>query len=438
MEERNEPTLQQSLSWRTLSPSAHPPLALILSDGEAVGPRALISRRCKAALPFAGKYRLIDFALSSCVNAGIEQVGVIAQYQPRSLQTHLGDGRPWDLDRATGGLTYLNPYQTRAGMNWYNGTADAIHKNRAFILRQRSDEVLVLPGDHVYQLDVSVLTALHVGTRADMTLTVAASDEENVRLHHTVVTDDEGRVRTHLPPEAEHPGPWTVMGAMLFSTDVLVGRASEDAADAHSAHDLVADLLPRLLEAGDRVMAFQYTGYWNPVRSVVDYWQSHMGLVSDAPALNLQDEAWFVHTRSDARPPTHVSARAKISHSLISDGCIIEGTVEDSVLSPGVCVGAGAVVRNSVVMHNSIVEERARVENAVLDMDVVVGAHAQVGQLRRQSPTLAAVSPNPLTVVTGGIHVPAATQVVVDERINDRLARAYAEHISHPRPDVVQ
>jgi len=163
-----------------------------------------------------------------------------------------------------------------------------------------------------------------------------------------------------------------------------------------------------------------------------------MGLLSDRPSLNLQDEARFVHTRTDARPPIQVSARAKVSHSLLSEGCIVEGTVEHSVLSPGVYVGAGAVVRDTVVMHDSIVEERARVENAILDMDVVVGAHAQVGQLLRQSPTLSAVSPEPLTVVASGVHVPAGARVVVDQVINDRLDRVYAEHISHPRIDTVQ
>lgn len=242
MESQNRLTLCKSRSWGTSSSRPHPPLAIIFSDGEAVGPRALTSRRCKAALPFAGKYRLIDLALSSCVNAGIERVGVIAQYQPRSLQAHLGDGRPWDLDRASGGLTLLNPYQTRAGMDWYSGTADAIHQNQAFILRQRSDDVLILPGDQVYQLDLSVLTAQHLRTGAALTLAVAATDEQTGRLHHTVAVDDDGRVRALLPPTAERPGPWTVMGVLLFSTDVLIARLSEDAEDAHSTHDLVADL----------------------------------------------------------------------------------------------------------------------------------------------------------------------------------------------------
>jgi len=184
-------------------------------------------------------------------------VGVIAQYEPRSLQAHLGDGRPWDLDRASGGLTFLNPYQTRSGMDWYGGTADAMYQNRAFIIRQRSDEVLVLPGDQVYQLDLSVLTAQHLRAGADLTLAVVATDEENAQLHHSVAVDDGGRVRSLLPPAAEQPGPLAVMGAMLFSTDTLLRRIGEDAEDAHSTHDLIVDVLPRLLAAGDRVMAFQ-------------------------------------------------------------------------------------------------------------------------------------------------------------------------------------
>ena len=212
-----------------------------------------------------------------------------------------------------------------------------------------------------------------------------------------------------------------MMGVLLFSADVLSRWLDEDVQQPHSTHDLIHDVLPRMVRSGARVMAVRHTGYWNALQTVPDYWRAHMRLVSEAPRFNLQDAAWPIRTRPEVRPPMQVLAHARVSHSVLSEGCVIEGTVEHSVLSPGVHVGPGAVVRYAVVMHDTVVEECAVVENAILDADVVVGAHGRVGQRRRQAPTLNEGEPNPLTIVTQGVHIPAEDTFRAISTGRDRL-----------------
>lgn len=394
-----------------LSASSGQPLALVLSDDPFADLGQLTTCRCKAALPFAGKYRLIDFALSNCVHSGVETVGVITQYRPRSLHAHLDYGRPWDLDRRQGGLTLLHPYQARTGMGWYAGSADAVYQNLDYVFHNRADEVFVLTGYGVYCMDLNAMVARHREAKADLTVAVVAVDKGRER-YATVVVDDEGHVRRLIPPGDGEPGPLAVMGVLLFSTDALSWRLSEDAQDPSSAHDLIQNVVARMAAAGDRVVAYQHTGYWRNLRTVYDYWAASMDLLSDSPGLNLQDEAWPILTRFEVRPPTRIAIGARVSHSLLSEGCVVEGTVEYSILSPGVYVAPGAVVRNSVLMHNVTVEERAVVENAILDMEVEVGPQARVGHSRRHAPTLNSAPPRLLTVIGKGEHVPAKTVVV--------------------------
>jgi glucose-1-phosphate adenylyltransferase len=274
-------------------------------------------------------------------------------------------------------------------------------------------------------MDLNVLAAQHRRTKADLTVAVVSLDKGLACRHHTLVVDDEGWVQKVLPPAADDPGALAVMGVLLFSTDVLSWRLSEDAQRLSSSHHLVRDVLPWMIEAGDRVMAFHYTGHWDAVQTVHDYWQAHMRLAHRDPGLNLQDTAWPIRTRPEVRPPTRVEERARVLHSLLSEGCIIDGTVEYSVLSPGVYVGPGAVVRNSIVMQDTIIEECAQVENAILDRSVLVGAYAQVGEVRRRSPRLEESMPEPLTVVTRDVHMPAHGVIKANRWFYDQLARAH-------------
>jgi len=309
-------------------------------------------------------------------------------------------------------------------MSWYAGTADAVYQNLDYIFRHRVDEVLVLTGSEIYTLDFYNLIAQHRKAKADLTIGVVAVKGQVASRHSSLVVDHEGWVHRIMPPESDAPGSLAAMGVLLFSVDVLSWRLSEDSQQQSSTHDLVFDLIPRMIESGDRIMAFQHTGYWNSLQNVCGYWQANMDLLHEGQGLTLQDASWPIRTQYEIRPPTRVSTGARMSHSLIGEGCIVDGTVEYSILSPGVHVAPGAVVRHAVIMHNTSIEERACVENAILDMDVIVGPQAQVGQAHRHAPTLGATAPVQLTVVEKGTHIPAQQVVLPDATDNDWIFSA--------------
>jgi glucose-1-phosphate adenylyltransferase len=413
-----------------------PPAALIICDDPFADLGILTSERCKAALPFAGKYRLIDFALSNCVNSDIETVGVITQYKPRSLHSHVAYGRPWDLDRAKGGLTLLHPYQARTEMNWYTGSANAVYQNQDFVLRQKTDEVLILIGSQVCAMDFTPMIARHRETKADLTVAVIHTGKGSSSQQHTVRISDEGFIQELVPPDSDKPSNAVLMGVLLFSTEALNWRLGEDAQRQSSTHDLFCDVLPSMIETGDRVVAFQHVGYWNSLQTAYDYWRASIELLGESPHLNLQDASWPIRTQFEVHPPTRVSRGARIAHSLFSEGCIVDGTVEYSVLSPGVSIAPGAVVRHAIVMHNTSIEERAWVENCILDMDVIVGPQAHVGTSYRHAPTVYATAPVQLTIVEKGTRIPAHGTVEPGSATSDWLL-ARQQDLSSERVDAV-
>jgi glucose-1-phosphate adenylyltransferase len=408
-------------AWGTWANGSRSPLALILADDPHADLSGLTVRRTKAALPFGGKYRLIDLLLSNCINSGIEAVGVIGQYQSRSLTTHLAYGRPWGLDRK-GALTLLLPYQRHSardhngGIDWYMGTADAIHRNQDFVLHSRADVTLVLSAGEVHNVDLVRLIRQHQETGADLTVAVVPAVTSALSQHCTLTIDGQRTVRAFGYVGSGEPGQWEVIGVLLFSAEAMCERLREDARRYNSAHDLVGDVLPRMIQAGDRVMAFQHSGYWNRLKSAEEYWQASMDLVDEPPKLGLEDKAWPIYTRPDVRPPARILPGASVSQSLICEGCAIEGMVEHSILSPGVYVAPGAVIRNAVVMHDAHIGECARVENAVLDMEVIVSPRARVGAAHRRAPTLAPSQPNSLAVLERGARVP--TEGVIEPSIS--------------------
>ena len=391
--------------WPHAEVSTHSALAVILADDPSTNLDRLTVHRSKAALPFAGKYRVIDFALSNCANSGIQKVGVITQYQPRSLQTHLAHGRPWDYDRRDGGLWVLYPYQARSGMSWYAGTADAIHQNQGFVQRHHPAQVVVITGSEIATVDLDMLTAHHVQAGADLTLVATSTDDTS---HHTtLIADHRGEVRELIPPGSVRRHTLALMGTMVFSTEVLTQRLNEDAQRPSAGHDIVRDVIPAMLRARDRVMVMQYSGYWSRLLDIRDYWKANMALLREDPALNLQDAAWPIRTQLQIRPPARFSAGARVAHSLLSEGCSIDGTVEYSVLAPGVSVAPGAVVRHSILMQDVTVEERAVVENAIIDAQATVGPYAHVGEVRRHAPTISTDARDPLVIVAAEARIPA-------------------------------
>ena len=354
-------------------------LAMILAGGRGSRLSVLANKRAKPAVPFAGKYRIIDFPLSNCVNSGIYTVGVVTQYRPRSLQDHIRNGAPWDLDRLNGGVWMLQPYQGRLASDWYEGTADAIYQNLDFVRNARADYVLVLSGDHVYKMDYSILVSFHQEKRADVTVATLRVSPEEASRFGIVQTDADYRV-IHFEEKPPQPkGTLASMGIYVFNYDTLVKVLNEDAKDPNSSRDFGKDIFPKMVREKYRVFAFPYADYWVDVGTIQSYWEAHMDLLADTPPIDLLDREWVIHTRSEERPPVNIRTGATVNHSLITDGCVVEGSVEYSVLSPGVRVKRGAVVRYSIVMTDAVIEQGAMVDRCIVDKNVIVGRGACVG-----------------------------------------------------------
>jgi len=358
-------------------------MAFILAGGEGSRLSVLTAKRTKPAVPFAGKYRIIDFTLSNCVNSGIYNVGILTQYRPRSLNDHIGIGRPWDLDRMNGGVQLLQPYLGRKDMDWYKGTADAVYQNLNLVYRYKVAQVLVLSGDHIYKMDYGPLLRFHEEKGTDLTVAGIRVKPEEVHRFGVLSVDEGGKVVgfREKPTELQTQGPTislASMGVYVFNSNVLVQRLEEDAG-RNTSHDFGKDVIPRMVELDDKVYAYPFSGYWMDIGTVQAYWEAHMDLLLDDPPFDLYEPDWVVHTRSEERPPARVNTGATIVRSLVSNGCVVDGMVEHSVLSPGVQVGPGALVRYSIVMTDTIIGERAIVDHAILDKNIVVGARSHVG-----------------------------------------------------------
>ena len=354
-------------------------LAMILAGGAGTRLMSLTDQRAKPAVPFAGKFRIIDFTLSNCVHSGISTVGVLTQYQPHSLQDHLGIGKPWDLDRAQGGIRVLQPYTAPDAQAWYTGTADAILRNLFFIEDHDPDAVLILSGDHIYKMDYTPMLDQHRRTEADLTVAVMPVPLEETPRFGIMETDDANRVlEFHEKPPGMDKGNLASMGIYIFSTNRLVQRLREGT-EEDPRDDFGQHVIPAMIERNDRVFAFNFDGYWVDVGTLDSYWSTNLDLLKPDPPLDMYTREWPVLTRSTEHPPAKVSAQAQISRSLVCNGSVIKGKVHDSVLSPGVQVSVGAEVVCSVLMSDTWIGPGVRVENAILDKSVVVAAGARIG-----------------------------------------------------------
>jgi len=356
--------------------------AVILAGGEGSRLSVLTAKRTKPAVPFAGKYRIIDFPLSNCVNSGIFDVMILAQYRPQSLIEHIGSGAPWDLNRdISGGVKILTPYKARNDSDWYSGTADAVQQNFAFIKKDNPDFVLLLSGDHIYTMDYEPMIAFHMDHQADLTMGVIKVPKEEASRFGILDVDKHYNVTAFVEKPANPPSTLANMGVYLFNRELLDRILWEDSKIETSSHDFGKDILPRLIKSKARVFAFPYTGYWMDVGTVESYWQAHMDMLAPAPPLKIYDRRWIIYTRTEERPPARFPAGAHVYASMICNGSFIEGgaTVESSVLSPGVIVKPGAVVRESIILTDCVIESGAVVERAVLDKRVHVEQNARVG-----------------------------------------------------------
>ncbi len=356
--------------------------AVIMAGGEGSRMGTLTAKRTKPAVPFAGKYRIIDFTLSNCVNSEIFDVMILAQYRPHSLIEHIGAGGPWDLNRDfTGGVRIYSPYKARGSSDWYLGTADAVQQNFRFIKSSDPDFVLILSGDHIYVMNYDALIAFHVDHQADVTICSIRVPIEDASRFGILNVDKSYRV-TDFEEKPQQPKSDQVnMGVYLFNIELLDKILWRDRTENDSSHDFGKDILPRLIAEGSRVYAFPYSGYWVDVGTVNSYWKAHMDLLAEPAPIDLNDRSWVIHTRTEERPPVRISSGAQVSDSMITDGCVLstDAIVERSVLSPGVRVMPGAIVRESVILAEAVIQAGAKVEQSIIDKRVNIGENAVVG-----------------------------------------------------------
>ena len=356
--------------------------AVILAGGEGSRLGVLTAKRAKPAVPFAGKYRIIDFPLSNCINSGIADVMILAQYRPQSLIEHVGSGAPWDLNRdISGGVKILSPYKARNDSDWFAGTADAVQQNFTFIKKDNPDFILIISGDHIYTMDYEPMITFHMDQQADLTIATISVPIEEASRFGILGVDKKYQVTSFVEKPANPPSNLANMGVYLFKRQLLDKVLWEDRQNAASSHDFGKDIIPQLVKSKARVYAFPYSGYWMDVGTVNSYWQAHMDMLAPQPNLKLYNRSWIIHTRTEERPPARLPATAHVFASMICDGCFIESGahVESSVLSPGVIVRPGAVVRESIIATDCVIESGAVIERAVLDKRVHVEQNVRIG-----------------------------------------------------------
>ena len=355
-------------------------VAMLLAGGQGSRLGVLTRNLAKPAVPFGGKYRIIDFPLSNCVNSGIETVGVLTQYQPMELNDYIGNGQPWDLDSNTAGVHVLPPYQKNKKSDWYKGTANAIYQNIPFIERYNPDYVVVLSGDHIYKMDYSKMLSFHKEKGAACTIAVYEVPMAEASRFGILNTNEDDSIYEFDEKPKVPKSNKASMGIYVFTWDKLKKYLQEDENDPNSQNDFGKNVLPAMLNAGEPMYAYRFEGYWKDVGTIESLWESNMDLLDPNVPLELNDSEWRIYSRNPVMPPHYVAKGATIQNSLAAEGCNVYGTVDFSVLFAGVYVAPGAVVRDSIIMPGARIEEGAQVQYAIVAENSVVGANAVVGQ----------------------------------------------------------
>ena len=352
-------------------------IAMLLAGGQGSRLGVLTQKVAKPAVAFGGKYRIIDFPLSNCINSGVDTVGVLTQYQPLRLNTHIGIGIPWDLDRNVGGVTVLPPYEKSKGSDWYTGTANAIYQNMEYMEQYNPEYVLILSGDHIYKMDYEVMLEYHKANNADVTIAAMPVPIEEASRFGIVITDDTNRITEFEEKPANPRSNLASMGIYIFSWKVLK-EALVQLSEVPSC-DFGKHVIPYCHEKGQRIFAYEYNGYWKDVGTLSSYWEANMELIDIIPEFNLYEEYWKIYTKSDIIPPQFIATEAVIERSIIGEGSEIYGKVSNSVIGAGVTIGKGAVVRDSIIMRGSSIGENSILKKAIVAEDVVIGSNVELG-----------------------------------------------------------
>ncbi len=387
-------------------------VAMLLAGGQGSRLYTLTEKTAKPAVPFGGKYRIIDFPLSNCINSGIDTVGVLTQYQPLALNEYIGNGQPWDLDRNVGGVTVLPPYQGFKAADWYKGTANAIYQNIGFIDRYDPDYVLVLSGDHIYKMDYAAMLDFHKEKEADCTIAVLTVPMEEASRFGIMNADEDGKIFEFEEKPKQPKSNKASMGIYIFSYKKLRQYLIDDENTPGSANDFGKNIIPAMLDAGEKMYAYPFEGYWKDVGTISSLWEANMDLLGEKPTFNLYDRSWRIFSRTEVNPPQYIGDGAKVINSMVTEGCEIYGTVENSVLFGDVYVAPDAVVRDSVVMSGVRVEEGAVVEYSIVDGETVIEKNATVGSPKDSGEGIAVLG-SKLTLpegkkIAGGLMVNAA------------------------------
>ena len=384
-------------------------VAMLLAGGQGSRLYALTEKTAKPAVTFGGKYKIIDFPMSNCINSGIDTVGVLTQYQPLVLNEYIGNGQPWDLDRMNGGVMVLPPYQGKNGADWYKGTANAIYQNLNFIKRYDPDYVLILSGDHIYKMDYNAMLEAHKSTGADCTIAVLEVPLSEASRFGIMVTDETGKI-TEFQEKPKNPTSTKAsMGIYIFGRKVLEKYLIDDENTPGSSNDFGKNIIPNMLGDGMKLYAYPFEGYWKDVGTIDSLWEANMDLLGDNPEFNIHDKKWRIFSRNYAEPPHFVGDDANVSNAIVTEGCDIEGTVENCVLSNGVIVEKGAVVRDSVIMSGTIIKAGATVNYSIIDSNSIISENATIGEPKDVSKGIAVIGSD--LCVGKGVTIPSGAMI---------------------------
>lgn len=369
---------------------------MLLAGGQGSRLYALTSKIAKPAVPFGGKYRIIDFPLSNCVNSGIDTVGVLTQYQPLVLNDYIGNGQPWDLDRTYGGVHILSPYQAKHGSEWYRGTANAIYQNLPFIQRYNPEYVLILSGDHIYKMNYDKMLAFHKKNGADVTVATIRVPMSEASRFGIVNTGKNGKIEQFEEKPANPKSDLASMGIYIFTAEKLYKYLEKDEQTPNSSNDFGKNILPDMLASGEKMYAYVFSGYWKDVGTIDSLYDANMDLLGEKPVFDIADYNWRIHSRNPVAPPHYIGPDDVVTRSIVALGCEVDGTVKNSVLSSNVKVEEGAVIEDSVVFSGCTIARGAHIVNAIIDENVVIGENAVVGS---------GETPRKITVLGRDVHI---------------------------------
>ena len=361
-------------------------IAMLLAGGQGSRLYVLTENMAKPAVPFGGKFRIIDFPLSNCANSGIDTIGVLTQYRPLELNRYIGNGQPWDLDRSDGGVHILPPYQSAKGATWFKGTANAIYQNIGFVDMYDPDYVLILSGDHIYKMDYAAMLAHHKRVHADCTIAVMEVPWDEASRFGIMNVDGEDTITEFEEKPKQPRSNLASMGIYVFSWKKLRAYLIADENDAGSSNDFGKNIIPAMLNAGEKMSAYRFEGYWKDVGTLDSLWDANMDMLAQGSGLTLLDQDWPIYARAESEPPAYLGETAEVDHSVVTRGSEVEGAVRNSVLSQRCTVAEGAEVEYSILMPGAVVERGARVAYAILGENVRVGENARVGASPEAAP----------------------------------------------------